>query len=178
MLSIFLGIMTIFIFVSFGLGLYSYTQGIIAGSSADKIIIQPKGGILGGPGTFKLDDNDLKAIEKTPGVIKATGVYLGTGEVKQGETLKYVFVIGYDPKESFFVEAFNMKLSEGRELRSGEIGKVVLGSNYATDKKIFPKSLTLNNRLNLLNKKVKIIGFYKSVGNAYEIGRASCRERV
>ena len=73
MLSIFLGITTIFIFVSFGLGLYSYTQGIVTGSSANKIIIQPKGGVFGNAGTFKLDDNDLKAIEKSAGVIKATG---------------------------------------------------------------------------------------------------------
>ena len=128
----------------------------------------------------------FRSIEKSAGVIKATGIYLGTAEVKQGKTLRYAFIIGYDPKESFFVQAFNMKLSKGRELNPKEIGKVVLGSNYAEDKKIFPRGLTLNDRLDLLNKKVEIVGFYKSVGNAYDdsdifvtqIGRASCRERV
>ena len=45
-LSIFLGITTIFIFVSFGLGLYDYVQTLTQGSSADKLIVQPKGGAL------------------------------------------------------------------------------------------------------------------------------------
>ena len=50
-LSIFLGISTIFIFISFGWGLYDYIDSVAAGGSSDKVMIQPKG--MGG---FGLDD--------------------------------------------------------------------------------------------------------------------------
>ena len=43
--SILIGIATIFIFVSFGAGLYTYVQEFQTGSSANKIIIMPKGGV-------------------------------------------------------------------------------------------------------------------------------------
>ncbi len=164
-LSIFFGVMTLFIFISFGLGLYNYTQGIVTGSSANKIIIQSKGGIFGSAGAFKLGDKDLRAVENSEGVLKATGIYLATASVQQGRTLKYALIIGYDPTEAFFVQAFNMKLSNGRNLNPKEVGKVVLGASYTKENKIFPKKLTLNDRLNLLGRKVKIAGFYKSVGN-------------
>lgn len=42
-LSIFVGIATIFIFVSFGWGLYDYIDEFTSSSSADKLLIQPKG---------------------------------------------------------------------------------------------------------------------------------------
>ena len=53
--SIFVGITAIFIFVSFGYGLYDYTKSFTTDSSADKILILAKG--TGPPGmddTFKL----------------------------------------------------------------------------------------------------------------------------
>jgi hypothetical protein len=42
-ISILVGITTIFIFVSFGLGLYNYIGELSSASSADKVLIQPKG---------------------------------------------------------------------------------------------------------------------------------------
>lgn len=42
-LSIFVGIATIFIFVSFGWGLYDYIEEFTSSSSADKLMIMPRG---------------------------------------------------------------------------------------------------------------------------------------
>jgi len=67
--SIFIGITTIFIFVSFGLGLYIYVNSFVSDSSADKITISPES--FGPPGlddSFVLTDDDLEAVEKTSGV--------------------------------------------------------------------------------------------------------------
>ena len=64
-LSIFIGIMTVFIFVSFGLGLYNYVNTLAGESGADKLYVQAKGS--GAPGidqTFKLGDSDVEAIGK------------------------------------------------------------------------------------------------------------------
>ena len=71
LLSIFIGITTIFIFVSFGWGLYNYVEDLATGSSADKLYLSGKG--AGAPGTSdikfteeELDENkkEIKAHEE------------------------------------------------------------------------------------------------------------------
>src|SRR3989344_447945 len=74
--SILVGITTIFIFISFGLGLYSYVNEFTTSSSADKITVMPKG--MSAPGlddSFSLTDDDIEAIESASGVYEATGMY-------------------------------------------------------------------------------------------------------
>ena len=96
-LSIFVGIATIFVFVSYGWGLYDYIDEFTSSSSADKLLIMPKGtGVPGLDDTFKLLDDDLRVVEKTAGVYEATGSYMGVGDVMQDDVLKYVFVASYD----------------------------------------------------------------------------------
>ncbi len=41
--SILVGIATIFIFISYGYGLYDYTENLASGSSAEKLLIMAKG---------------------------------------------------------------------------------------------------------------------------------------
>ena len=41
-ISIFVGIATIFIFISFGMGLYNYINNFISGGSANKVLIEQK----------------------------------------------------------------------------------------------------------------------------------------
>lgn len=166
-LSIFIGIATIFIFISFGLGLYSYIEDISSSSSADKILIQSKGG-MGVPGlddSFALTDEDLEAVEKTAGVYEASGVYFGVAELKQSSEKKYTFIISYDPKKPLMMDIFNVDLDSGRELKAGETGKVIAGYNYKIPDKIFPKPYSLNDNLEINGEKARIIGFYESVGS-------------
>src|SRR6056297_1201444 len=72
-LSIFIGIATIFIFISFGQGLYNYVEEMTEEAAANKIIIQGKGM---GPvsSDFKLTERDLREVEKTTGVYETSGV--------------------------------------------------------------------------------------------------------
>ena len=93
-LSIFIGIATIFIFISYGWGLYDYIGELSSSSSADKLIIQAKGG-AGIPGlddTFALTDKDLRAIEKTSGVYEASGMYTKVAEIQSGSEKKFSFL--------------------------------------------------------------------------------------
>ena len=74
--SILIGITTIFIFISFGLGLYNYVHDFKTSSSADKITVMPKG--ITAPGmddNFALTDDDISAVERASGVYEATGMY-------------------------------------------------------------------------------------------------------
>ena len=165
-LSILVGIATIFIFVSFGWGLYDYIDEFTSSSSVDKLLIQPKGvGVPGLDSAFKLLDDDIETIEKTTGIYEATGMYMAAGEVLQDNKRKYVFVTSYDPELPMIMELSDIKIEKGRELRQGDSGKVTLGYNYLVKNKIFPKSYSLNNKINVQGQELRIVGFYESIGN-------------
>jgi putative ABC transport system permease protein len=162
-ISILVGITTIFIFVSFGLGLYKYIGDLSSASSADKVLIQPKG--FGGMDpTFSFTDKELKIIEQTSGVYEATGIIVKNAEVNQGDVKRYTYLMGLDPKKPLLMNILNLNIYKGRELQSGDKG-VVLGYNYLLADKIFPKTYELNNNIEVNGRKLKIIGFYESVGN-------------
>ena len=165
-LSILVGITTIFIFISFGLGLFDYVGSLTSSSSVDKVLIQPKGG--GMPGldtTFALSDEELEIIRKTPGVIEASGSSFKIVEVKQDKHIKYTFLISYDPDTPIIMDIFNVDIEEGRGLKSSDVNKVVLGYNYLHKNKIFPKAYTIGDKIEINRKEFKIIGFLGEIGN-------------
>ena len=165
-LSIFVGISTIFIFVSFGWGLYDYIDEFTSSSSADKLMIQPKGqGIPGLDTTFELLDDDLRVIEQTPGIYEATGVHMGVGEIVQNDLKKYVFIMSYDPELPMVLELSDIEVVEGRALRKGDSGKVTLGYNYLVKNRIFPKAYAVNGKIEVQGVDLRIVGFYEKVGN-------------
>ena len=97
--SILVGIATIFIFISFGYGLYNYTKSFTTSSSADKLLIMAKGASTPGmDDTFKLTEKDLEVVQKTSGVYEASGVYYNVVQVGKGNEIKYAFLTSYDPK--------------------------------------------------------------------------------
>lgn len=166
-LSIFIGIATIFIFISFGLGLYSYVNEFVEGGSANKVLVQAKGQ-MGAPGlddTFKLDDSDLRAVEKSAGVYEATGSYIEIAQVEFRDELKYVFLLGYNPAVPLVIELSNIDIFEGRQLNEGDVGKVVLGYNYFLDDKIFSRGVRINDKIKIEGKEMRVVGFYGPVGN-------------
>ncbi len=166
LLSIFVGIATIFIFVSFGLGLINYTNELQSSSSIDKITIQPKG--IGPPGlddTFALTDKDLDEIEKTAGVFQASGTYFKSAKAVKNNEVRFVWANAYDPEKPLILELFDIDIYQGRELRPGDRGKVVLGYNYLIDKKIFSSGLQINDKIEVQGKNFNVIGFYESLGN-------------
>ncbi len=165
-LSIFIGITTIFILVSFGLGLYNYVKEFSTSTSADKVMIQPKSlNPMGLDATFSLADRDLEAIKRAGGVYDATGVYIKPAEIRQGNKIRYAFLIGYDPKKPLVMEISNVKVFKGRELRNGDTGKVLLGYSYLVPDKIFPKAYDVNDIIEVQGEKLRIVGFLEEIGN-------------
>src|SRR3989338_2884624 len=163
-LSIFIGIATIYIFISFGWGLYNYVNTFTTSSTVDKINIQQKG--IGAPGlddTFALTEDDLTAIQRTKGVIEASAVYFKPAEIVSNNQKKYVWLMAYDPKSPLVLEMMSVKIFQGRELKASDTGKVVLGYNYLIPKKIFTNALTLNDEIEIQGEKYKVIGFYSSI---------------
>lgn len=164
--SIFIGITTIFIFISFGWGLYDYVDSFTTGTSADKITVSPKGiSVPGMDDTFSFSERDLKAVERSAGVIEAEGVYMKVVEIKKNDVKKYVMIGSLNPKTNLISELSNMKILKGRELQSGDAKKVVLGYNYLIDDKIFPQKLDINSKLTLNGEDFRVVGFYDEIGN-------------
>jgi len=165
-LSIFIGITAIFIFISFGIGLYEYVNEFAGSSSADKITIMTKG--TGAPGlddTFALTQEDVDIIDKTAGVYESSAMYFKPAEIKQKKLTKYAFIIGYEPDKPIIFEVSNIDLYKGRKLRAGDKGKVVLGYNYLLPDKIFPEAYDINDKIEIQGQDFRIVGFYESVGN-------------
>jgi len=164
--SILIGIATIFIFISYGWGLYAYTDSLASSSSADKVLVMAKGmgGATGGDSSFALTKDDLDAIEKASGVYEASGVYMQSVEISKSNELKYAYMMAYDPKKPLILDLFQAEPEKGRFLRSGDTG-VVLGYGYYVDEKIFPRAYEINEIIELNGNKLRIIGFMESVGN-------------
>lgn len=166
-LSIFLGIATIFIFISFGLGLYGYINDLLMGSSADKILVQAKGsaGVPGLDSSIELGDSDVRAVKRAGGVSEASGVYVKIALVERRDEQKYVFLTGYDPEVPIVMDLADIDIIDGRGLRKGDSGKVTLGYNYMVDDKIFSKGLKINDKIEIQGTEMRVVGFYESVGN-------------
>lgn len=163
--SILVGIATIFIFISFGWGLYNYTDSFTTGSSADKLLILTKGaGLPGTDETIKLTDDDLKIVLRSGGVYEATGAYYDFIEVEKRSEKKYTYLVSYDPKIPIFLDLFGVGIEEGRALSSGDSG-VVLGYSFMKDNVIFEKGLELNEQIDVNGNSLRIIGFMEEVGN-------------
>lgn len=164
-LSIFIGITTIFIFISFGLGLYNYIGELTQGSSADKVIIQAKGGQLALlDSNVKFDDSDLRAIKKVPGVYEVSGSYFTTVEIKAQDKKINTLLISYDPKKPVVIEMSNIEIEKGRTLSEGK-REVVLGYNYQIDGRIFPRGIRLNQNVEMDGEDIKVVGFFEEVGS-------------
>jgi putative ABC transport system permease protein len=166
--SVLVGIATIFIFISFGYGLYNYTETLASGSSADKILIQPASasGSLGTlDDTFKLTDKDVDAVKKAGGVYEATGVYVKSAEVKFGKETAYAMLAGYDPKHPMVMDLSGVGIFSGRMLQPGDSSQALLGYNYQIPDKIFSNPVSLNDNIEINGIKMKVVGFLESVGS-------------
>lgn len=165
--SILIGITTIFIFISFGYGLYNYTEELAEGSSADKVLIQPASatGTATIGETFILEDEDVDAIKSAAGVYEASGIYLKSAEVKLRKENKYVFLVGYDPKNPLIMDIYDIELSKGRWLKSSDSNHILLGYNYQFPNKIFSKAIGLNENIEVNGKDMRVIGFLEEVGS-------------
>jgi len=164
--SILIGIATIFLFISFGWGLYKYTESFTTSSSADKLLIMAKG--TGAPGmddSFKINNTDLNVIKRTTGVYDATGVYYDVVLVKKGTQQKYTYLTSFDPKKPLVMDIIGIGIEKGRSIQSGDNKKIVVGYNYLIPGKIFDKALDLNDEIEVNGVKLKIVGFMNSVGN-------------
>ncbi|RMG80463.1 MAG: hypothetical protein D6707_06395, partial [Bacteroidetes bacterium] len=164
-LSIFLGIATIFVFSSFGIGLYNYVNNLTQKSSADKVIIQPIGGTFSAfDSNVKFGDKDIRAIKKVPGVYEVSGAYFETIKVEAQDKTFFTLMISYEPKTPLMFESSNIGIEKGRHVIDGK-KEVVLGHSYLVKGRILDKPLDINQKIKINGEKIKVVGFLEEVGN-------------
>lgn len=176
--SIFLGIAAVFIFVSFGFGLYDYVEEAAVMMGTDKIIIQARG--VGAPGadtTFALTETDLSVLRRVRGIIGANGMYYTASQVRYRNEESFRYIIGFDPNSDIIDEFFFADIIEGRELRSGDVSNVVLGSNFRTDR-IFDRRVNLGDRIEVNGQRFRVVGFYDSYGQPDDDGAVYMTEEA
>jgi putative ABC transport system permease protein len=167
LLGILIAVATLFILVSLSLGLENAVQEQFRQLGTDKFFVQPKGqaGAPGAGGAVELTINDIDVLEKVSGIKKITWYTAATVEISQNDEKRYTMAIGFEMDNiDMLMESSNYKIEEGKMLRKGEKGYVILGSQYKTAD-FLSKPLKVGDKLLLNGKEFKIKGFFASVGN-------------
>jgi putative ABC transport system permease protein len=165
-LSILIGITSVFALVSFGMGIKNYVNTLAEESGTNKLMIGAKGmAMLGGDDTFALTQDDVDFIEKINGIDEISGMYYKISEVTFREKNTYTYLIGLDmDKIDFILQGMGIEIEKGRSLKEGDTYKVVLGYNYMLDNKIFSKGLQVGDKILIDDVKFEVVGFYSAVG--------------
>ena len=166
-LSILIGIASIFTLVSFGQGLTNYVDVISSEVGTDKLIIQSKG--IGAPGTdknFFIKKEEVEFLSKINGMDEVAGVYFSVVQIKHDKSKKFVFMGSENMNnKKLIMELYTLKLHSGRDLKKGDNKKVAMGYNYLLPKKIYEIPLRMRDKIKINDEEFQIIGFYEPVGN-------------
>jgi putative ABC transport system permease protein len=122
-------------------------------------------GAAAGAFSGSLSEDDVKKIEKISGVKSAAGVLLRTLPVTYKKEVETTYVIGIKAKEAskIFLDINAFDLDSGRYLKEGESGVADIGSAIAKD--TFEKEIGIGDTITIMDKKFKVIGIMKSIGN-------------
>ena len=167
-LGIFIGIAAVVALISLGNGLQEAITGQFGALDPDKLIVQNAQTGFAPPGSAvvkKLTENDLKIIEQTNGVKETIPRILRVISIEFNGKKDFFFAASVPDEEEkidLIVDSLNLKIERGRFIKSGDRGKVVVGSHI--------KEEHFDNKLNP-GKKIKLQGFeFGVVGILKETG--------
>jgi putative ABC transport system permease protein len=163
-LGIFIGIAAVVSLISLGQGLQTAITGQFASLSTDTLTVSSAETGFGPPGATavkKLNKNDQELIERVPGVDIVIPRLIRIVKVEFNDIVQFRF-IGSNPKEqdqiNAMVNSLNIKIAEGRYLRTVDRGKIVLGDDFKSED-AFGKKIRLGTKLNIQGKEFEVIGF-------------------
>jgi len=166
MLGIFIGIAAVVSLISLGNGLQTAVMGQFGSLSFDKLTIQNKGTGFGPPGSTvveKLNDHDLDVIKKVSGIKEILTRLIRVVKVEYNEVATYNYVADVpDSQEliNFMYDSTNVKIEEGRLLRAGDRGKILLGADIASSEK-YGKKIRVGAKLAINGKNFEVVGILK-----------------
>ncbi len=168
-LGIFLGILTIFVLMSLSLGLREFVDEQFELLGTDKFFIQPKGQ-SGAPGSLgsavELTTDDVEVVEKVKGVDIVSYMAIGNTKIEFRDQARYYMSIGLpiDDSQKLDLVFVGFGTEEGRMLKKGDRGKIMVGYNYK-HKNLFDKPVNVGNKLELNGMEFEVIAIIEAVGN-------------
>ncbi len=169
-LGIFIGIAAVVSLISLGAGLKMAVLGQFGGLAVDVLDVQNKGVGFAPPGATvieKLNDDDLKIIEGVNGVEKVIPRLIRVGKLEYNGIAGFGY--GTDiPEEKedmeFIYERFEMDAEEGRLLKIGDTGKVMMGNSFLNSED-FGKPFAVGKKVMVNDEEFEIIGFTEKSSN-------------
>ncbi|MEM4218621.1 MAG: ABC transporter permease [Candidatus Micrarchaeia archaeon] len=167
-IGIFVGIAAVVALVSLGQGLQNAINQQFDILGTNKISIYPgksSFGVLGAIGTSdRLNDRDISAIQRVNGVEKAVGIMLTISETKYKDKPYYFITAGFDPNEINIYDFMGVQMTSGRELKSNDAYKVMVGYDFSTTG-VFEKPIKIGDKLEINGKDFTVIGVVSKIGN-------------
>jgi putative ABC transport system permease protein len=173
-LGIVIGISSIIGLLSIGTGLEQSISEQLEGMGSDKIMIMTGSGggfdmsSFSSLTTESLTDEDVETVEDISGVKMAIGLLMKTLPVKYKDEVITTYISGgaADAYNKMFLEMKIFEIDEGRTVKEGERGVVAIGSRFVDD--VFEEEVNIGDTLYVKDKKFKVIGILKSVGNSQD----------
>ncbi len=171
LLGIFIGVTAVVGLIGLGTGLQAAVGAQFGVSSTQALTVQAGGlNAFGAPGSGavnKLTRDDTAAIEKLSTVEFATPRNLETIKIEYNDKIVFGMAISLDDRmESQMYETMDLEAGQGRMLQSGDLGKIVIGSNYAYgDKNGFDKGIVIGKTVLIQDERFKVIGILKKKGS-------------
>jgi len=170
MIGIFIGIAAVVGLISLGQGLQGAINQQFEQLGKNTIVIQSK--TVGPPGTatgnLVLTTKDLDAIKNVRGVDNAVGILIRYTALTFKDELKVEAVVGIDPKDvSFFSALQNFKIIKGRDLKTGDGLKAVVGNSLSVDGKVWKRGVVIGETINVAGTNFKVVGILDSSGNPF-----------
>ena len=165
-IGIIIGIASVVALVSLGQGVKKVVTDEFAKLGVNKIIIQPVTGFGIGSSAQKLTEDDTKIIRNVKGVNEAGGMIIKNGGVESDNQLQYVYVHGLplDETQRLIEESLNLEIVQGRNLKSGDRTKALIGINLYNGK-TFDKPINIGDRIFVQGREFQVIGVTKPTGD-------------
>ena len=169
--GIFIAVATIFVLISLSLGLDAAVKEQFKQLGGDKFFIMPRGqaGGPGGGGAVELTTKDIDVIKKVNGIKEVTYYIAGNAKIEFNDEARYFMVAGF-PLDTvdLLTESIGYKIDEGRFLKNGDIGKIMVGSRYKEN--FFKRAVKVGDKIILNGKEFHVVGILKTVGNPSDDG--------
>ncbi|MCU0642220.1 MAG: ABC transporter permease [archaeon] len=169
MLGIFIGIAAVVSLISLGNGLESAVTGQFASLSADTLMITNAETGFGPPGSTavrKLNDHDVDIVKSVPGLEMVIPRLIRSVRVEYNDIVKFKYAASM-PEDSeqiaYIYRTMGFDVEEGRLLKPSDRGKILIGSNFVTEKD-FDKDVILGSKIKVQNKSFEVIGILKESG--------------
>ncbi len=168
MIGIVIGIAAIISLISLGEGLREAIIGQFSDLGNDKLVVENTGAGFGPPGStapIKLNDQDVKVIENTPGVKLVVSRLIRIVRAEFDKNAEFVYVASIPKrKESMdlIFESLRVEIEEGIQIRAGERNGVVIGQGI---KREFSRELKVGDKLVIREKEFEIKGILEKTSS-------------